>query len=243
MTFHLNRRLPRRRPPLAPGLARRKNLRDACIAAVLVLGVSTVPAPSQASTAANGITIMLFGNDRWYNYDFNSTGAQSNNVDWPVTLLFTGNATINKTKSKMDSWTTYDSGSPESKHLKLSDNVDSAWGWDADGGKKTIACPGPGSQARHYRVYSTSNGGQERLYNGTLGYYVVATTHSDFNECPPIGKYHADSEAVEMNIANQTDDNTAVNRDRWGLHNTEPWRVEGNHRWDNNGWATTINIP
>jgi hypothetical protein len=236
------------RRPQAPSISsnerRRVHRRDVSVALSCVLGIAFFATPSsQAATAADGITIMMFNNGRWWNYDFDSESARSNNVDWPVSILFIGNATIDKAKSKMDSWTTYDSSSGEKKHLRLSNNVDSAWGWDEDGGKKTIACPGPGSQARHYRVYSTVNGGEERLYNSTLGYYVVATTHSDWNECPPIGKKHGGTDATEMNMINQTTDNTSTQDHRWGLHNEEPWRVEGNHQWSHDGWASTISIP
>lgn len=212
------------------------------LALVIVAAGGLVTAtPALSSTAYNGITVITWGNDRWYNYDFNSESASASNVDWAVTLLFRNNATIDNVKSNLGSWTDLYMTSSEGKHGRVSNYYDN-WQWDGDKGKKRPLCPA-WAMARHYRVYApVTSSGRESMYNSTLGYYVIGTTHKDWDECGGSTR-HGYSEDVEQYIKNEVSDNTTVQNDYWNLYNNEPYRVEGNHTWANNNWATTVYIP
>jgi hypothetical protein len=197
---------------------------------------------AEASTAANGITVMAMGNDLWYNYDFNSESHRSTNVDWAISVLFINNATIDKAKSKVDDWTNaFEYSSSTRKWSYTSNYYERDWGWDADRGKKNPICP-VHEDSHHFRAYSNNNGGYERMYNTTLGFYVIASTHRDWDECGGSVR-HGYSEYTESVLLNRVRDNTYVEWDKWGLSNNENYRVEGNHIWSNDGWASTVRIP
>ena len=63
-------------------------------AAVLALAVS-----AGAATPPTGFGDVSYGGDTWTNYDLTATNKQS--VDWPVDLIFWGNASISKIQSKL----------------------------------------------------------------------------------------------------------------------------------------------
>lgn len=216
--------------------------RDLSLALTMVaIGAIGMATPATAATAYDGVTVIAFGNDRWYNYDFNSQSASASNVDWAVTLIFRNNATINKVKSRMDDWTDLSFSSSETKHGRVSNYYDN-WQWDGDSGKKRPLCPA-WAMARHYRVYApVTSYDRESMYNSTLGYYVIGTTHKDWDECGG-SKRHGFSEDVEQYVKNEVQDNTSIQNDYWNIYNNEPYRVQGNHTWENNSWATTVNIP
>lgn len=183
---------------------------------------------------------MTMGSDNFYNFDFESESARSTNVDFPVTVIFRQNSSVNRTKSRVESWSNrFDDNSTDSMHARMRDSAGGAYRWDGDRGKKTPSCPRRGQSSPHYRIYGI--GSSERLYNTSWGYWNPATTHRDFIECPPVGKMHNGSEAVEDLLAAELDENTAVSRDRVNFFNKES-RKEGNHTIENNGYATYVRI-
>jgi hypothetical protein len=195
--------------------------------------------PAEAATTKT-LQYLSIGGDRFFNYDFLSKSSAATNVDWPVTVIFRNNATVDKAKSSMEAWSNYfDSTSYQMMYIVENDG--SGAYWDQDGGKKTPACPTYGHSSPHYRVYGI--GSYERMYSTTFGYYVPATTHRDYNECPAYQKKHADTEAVEDLLLREAGDNTTVYNDMYNFHNYEPYRVEGNHTWYSNGYASTVRIP
>jgi len=220
------------------------NRRDAALlAAFMMLFTFLLPTPVHSETANNGITTILFGNDRWKNYDFYSESARSTNVDWAVSLLFVNNATVDKVKSRLEDWSNlYEHPSSKSMDARMSNYYDQAWAWDGDKGKKNPICPA-WTHSDHVRVYSnTTSGGYEHMYNSTLGYYVIATVHRDYNECGgSVG--HGYSENAEDRLISQVNENTIVSPDHWNIYNREPLRHQGNHYWQGNGLASTVRIP
>jgi hypothetical protein len=125
--------------------------------------------------------------DYFWNYDFDTsqldltkkTSAQRHG-DWPVTVIFTNEASLSIVKSTM--W----SGHFKSPmYLKLYDRGSDPLKkpvWDKDSGNyKGNACTGT---KWHYRLYGpdTDIGGDGSFYNADLGYYVVATTHKDYHD-------------------------------------------------------------
>jgi hypothetical protein len=207
--------------------------------------------PAQAATATN-LKWMNMGGDYVYNYDFLSKSASRTNVDWPVTIMFIGNATVDKAKSKMEDWSNsgcglfhdvgcFEYASTGAMYLRMAESQGSTAAWDQDNGKKTPACPASGLSSPHFRVYGI--GASERLYNTYYGYWVPATTHRDHNECPPVNRYFDQTEATEQLMIDQTHTKTSARRDVYFWDNSEPYRVEGDHRWNSNAWASSIAIP
>lgn len=232
-------------------LDRRANRKDLAIALSLLVVVSLLLPlnTSVAATArAGNLTILQKGNDRFWNYDFLSERAQRNNVDWPMTVIFIDNATINSTKSKIEDWgNDFDGNSTNSMHAKVSNDNDSAWQWDGDRGKKTPACPGTLSPGRdwspHYRVYApTTSSGRESMYNVHWGYWNIGSTHRDWYECGGNTLFER-PEANENYLIAEVDENTLTQSDLHWFNNHEPYREEGNHIWTSNGYASTIRIP
>lgn len=207
---------------------------------------ASIPLSTASSDVADAATtsksmILVVEDDEFMNYDYLSKSASGTNVDWPVTVLFIGNANIDRSKSYMDSWSNqFEYTSNQSMYLYMKDRFTDPMTWDVDNGKKTPLCPAPGQSSPHYRMYGI--GSAERLYNPYFGFWVMATTHRDYNECAT-GKRHAQSEQTEDLLINEVDENTTVQRDLYDFANKEPLRDEGNHRWENNGLVSTVKIP
>lgn len=214
------------------------------LGAAVCLGsiVATTGSSDQAVAATTTKSIILaVDEDEFMNYDYLSKSASGSNVDWPVTVLFIGNASIDRAKSRMEDWSTqFEYGSNQSMYLPIKDVFTNPMTWDQDNGKKTPICPGPGISSPHFRAYAV--GANHRMYNAYWGYWVLATTHRDYNECAT-GKRHAQSEQTEDLLINEVDENTTVQRDIYNFANYERLRDEGNHRWENNGYASTVKIP
>jgi hypothetical protein len=223
----------------------RSRLAKVSVAAGTLLCLVGVLAPGEQQAGAastSHLTVITLGGDYFHNYDFSSENAVGTNVDWPISVFFIGNATVDKAKSSMESWSNqFDGQSLNKKHLSMRDSSANSYSWDADGGKKSPSCPGSGNSSPHYRVYGI--GSSERLYNTTLGYWVPASTHRDYNECALSGTRYAQTEQTEDLLISEVDENTAVQPDYWNLYNAEPLRDEGNHRWENGGTASTVRIP
>lgn len=189
---------------------------------------------AEAATASN-LNLLYVQEDRFWNYDFNSQTVSSTNVDWAMSMLFWNDAEVDKVKGIYSSAYPWGGGA---KYARLNDG--SGYVWDSDSGIKDIWCPSYQAQARHMRLYADSD---DRLYNVSWGYYVLGSTHKDWQECW-FGSQFGWSEETEGIFVNY-----ALNRGYWGQHdwasfyNYEAPRWEGNHYWDNNGMASHIYVP
>lgn len=173
--------------------------------------------------------------DSFYNYDFvNSESSSWDNVDWTANLFFYDNADKEKV------WDLLYGYSPWASTMYML--LDNGGGdiWDADYGTKQWASTTP-----HVRVYSDYDWESElyRSYNTEWGYYVVGTSHWDHNEWW-FGTWYGESERTEEDAARiSRDKGKAVSEDSWDWGNEEPGdRREGSHRWNNSGWATTVDV-
>lgn len=221
--------------------------RLAVISAFLLLGQSGLAAGvgmevAQAATAQNGQCAWLTntaGTFRFWNYDFLGEETDCGAVDWATNLVFYGTADINWVKTQLHT-RGYPATSTDGMHMEVG-HYDIGVVWDRDAGKKEIACPATGLTARHYRIYAPPE--LDYMWSAGWGFFVVGTTHTDANECPPIGKRHYASEEVEQHIATTAGQaGYPVWRNDMFFYNNEPYRVEGNHTWENNGYATFINM-
>ena len=214
------------------------------VATVMVAGATTVVPmsdPVDAATTA-GLRELSSQEDRFYNYDFNSNVAAANNVDWAISLVFYNNAEVDKVKNALNPYLPHaDNGI---KTGGVSDDG-GAYQYDGDKGRKVSPCPPAGEWFPHYRVYAD---GDDQLYNTNYGYYVVGSSHSDYNDgCAGVEAGY--SEWAEDWVAYWSHQvwPDRVHQDYGYLYNAEPYRVETSdnrpHIWDNDGYATYVNVP
>ena len=213
------------------------------LAVLFILGSSlSVPAVSADHEATN-FTRLSIDNDGFYNWDFQDTSAlEEDNVDWPVTMIFYNDADRNTIKDMFYGAATV--ASP--MYGRLKDGM--YYQWDSDEGTKDPDCP-IGSTANHMRLYAT--GGQ--MYTVGWGYYVIATTHQDRNECGLYGAvWSGRSEDAEEHFADYADDfysdcGVYVFEDWSNFYNQEDYEYisseDRDHIMDNDGYATAIYIP
>lgn len=225
-----------------PGSFRSRFLSVAVVVAILgVTAAVLASSPVQAATAAS-LHEISNQEDRFYNYDFNSGVASASNVDWAISLVFYNNAEIDKVKLALDPYLPYTQNG--TKIGGVSDDG-SAYQFDGDQGRKVTPCPPAGEWFPHYRVYAD---GDDQLYNTSYGYYVIGSTHGDYNDgCA--GAQAGYSEWAEDWIAYWSHQvwPDRVHQDYGFLHNAEAFRVETSdnrpHVWDNDGYATYVNVP
>jgi len=210
---------------------------------LLVTGAVMIPAGAAlAATAGPGYGTLHVREDGFVNYDYGSRSVSRSNVDWAVTLLFYNNASINRVKNSAIGPLYDQTGSTQ--HGLLSDNRSQGFAFDDDGGRKTTKCPGAPFQpdsAKHYRIYAD---GDDRLYNLSYGYYVYGSTHWDIYECGSGQKRFGYSESAEEYLVSQWNSRVGGGATNdWGsFSNREPYRVEGDHVWDNNQFASLFRV-
>jgi hypothetical protein len=203
-----------------------------------MLALLAVASVAGAWTAA-GLRAVASGEDQFYNYDFTSKTVSATGVDWPVTIIFTGNASVSKVKSAYRSrgW-----GNPFANSMYGYADDGSGFVFSTDGGVKTFATKSP-----HMRLYAPGG----RLHNSTWGYYVIATTHYDNAELssPPTQWYgmSEDAAAAAVQTAIKAWGTKSVTLNTVPLGNTQYGEVVGasgeRHIWQCDGMATLIRVP
>jgi hypothetical protein len=208
-------------------------------ACALVLALVIGPAFNRADGAStSNLKQIRIKNDAFLNYDFTEENHSKNKVDWPITVVF-WNGVDNVDDIKLlfrDRF--HATGSPMNSYL----NNGAGWKWDSDKGRKENLCS-LGDSA-HYRIYAP--GGEDRFYNTAWGYYAIASTHFDHNECTGVNEWFGLSTKAEARLADEAENilgKRDVRRNSLAFGNAEPERVEGDHHWRNEGQATTIKIP
>jgi hypothetical protein len=193
--------------------------------------------PIISAATTSHLTYVLLSEDRFYNYDFLSTQASSSNVDWPVSMLFYGNADINKIKLALFGLEVI-----ASPMYELLDDG-SGWVWDSDRGTKEVHYSYYLNRYvyLHMRIYAPS---PPDYFNDELGYYghyVIGTTHYDEY---PFESWSGYSEYAEKDVGLASKAiGWTVFEDHAFFNNPEPFRIEGTHVWDNNGYATFVYVP
>ena len=230
-------------------------LRFIVLAVVINLGVVLLlPQMAAAWTAAN-LTVVTHDRDRFCSYDFEvSTAATAETCDWPVTIVFWGNASVAKVKQALSStlpisgnemygYLSPDRGARGIRHKRPPIGME----WIADRGVKSFSL----SRALHLRLYADADG---HLTNSIWGNYVVGTTHLDISELStnPVYGYSEQAAAeIEALCANAFGADSVV-PDVFDLHNPEPDRSEqrpntkgglDTHFWQCDGLASTVYVP
>jgi hypothetical protein len=207
----------------------------AAVALALALG-STFNHADGATT--QNLRQLHIENDAFLNYDFSDENHSSSNVDWPITIVFWNGATsVDHVKDILGG--RFDR---VGSRLRAYINNGAGWSWDGDKGRKENQC-GFGDSA-HYRIYAPS--GQNYFFNSAWGFYAIASTHLDHNECTEIGEWSGLSSKAERYVADEAENilgRRDVHRNVLHFANAETERNEGTHHWRNEGEATTIKIP
>jgi hypothetical protein len=243
------------------------------VTALVVLAVAPVTDGNRSAAweASSLVSLTFTGtkSEKFMNYDFGSrsaangaerplgdperTEAQSS-VDWPMTLLFYNSANINKVKNKLLRYFPYSTEAGVNFATRQWARLNDGHGWrtDTDRGKKDSLCPelhGEGSSASHYRVYADADD-HMKSYRINLGFYVIATTHHDVNECLPFAPdsvknsgYSDDAEEDVAKAAEKVWGRSNVQRHYAFWQNQEESRRIESHVWQSDGYATRIRIP
>lgn len=205
------------------------------IVGMLIVTLVCLLPPTASAWTTSRLAVVNVGGDYIYNYDFESPSASSSNVDWPVTMMFTGNANINKVKNIY--W-----GTALGANMYGRVNDGAGWVWDNDRGTKSLGA----YSTCHMRLYADSD---DRLYNLTWGYFVIGTSHYDIREIFPDRRFGW-SEDAATELSNLAEDHWSVWFVEWNsinMYNYEPgrWEYEGGsprHYWQNNGYATQVQL-
>jgi hypothetical protein len=203
----------------------------------LLLLLLTAGAAS-AWTAAN-LQPVASAEDQFYNYDFTARTVSATGVDWPVTIVFYGNASVSKVKKAFQSrgWS-----NPFVNIMYEYENDGSGFAFVGDGGVKTFATKSP-----HMRLYAPGG----RMYNSAWGYYVVATTHYDNAElaAPPTQWFgmSEDAATAAVQTAVKAWGSSSVTLNSLELGNAQYGEEKGpkgeRHIWQCDGWATMVRVP
>jgi hypothetical protein len=198
------------------------------------------------SAAPHGATLVELpgsGGDLFANYDFNGPQIGADDADWPVGLVFTGNASVLKVKLALRAAFPW----PGSVEYGIVQEDAPAPLADADRGQKSRLCSLIAPSV-HYRLYAPPDGSFE---SPALGRYVIGTAHLDVGECGPSPVFGW-SEVAEARVAEAAARlGWSVQPDAFDLGNAEPARWEGpptggfpgNHLWLADGRATRIVVP
>jgi hypothetical protein len=161
--------------------------------------------------------------------------------DWPVSLVFTGNASITRVKTALRA-----AGLTRSGHTRYLAyrNADGTIRFDGDRGLKG-ACDANGTDT-HVRLYAPT--ATDRFVDPEFGSVVLGTVHLDRADgCSVQPTMFGFSEQAEARVAALlADRGWRVQADRLALGNAEPYRrelIDPAHVWWSDGRATVISVP
>ena len=218
------------------------------------------PSSVSANEAPSGTFVRksMGHTDYVWNWDFTETGSNVNNmsnkVDWGMRFIFKNNADVELVKDRLDgvmldprihpslpSWV----GATQYAHIDDGHEHVGSY-WDGDKGFKNNAlCRWNHGHMRVYANYDVN-------YNATLGYYVVATIHQDFEgiSCDnEFMSYESDEDwwvdRIRDNLGTSTDYDWVVtdNATNW-RNNVSGYKKIGDVHWyQSDGWGPEVFIP
>jgi hypothetical protein len=184
----------------------------------------------------------------FYNYDFqHPTRARANNVDWPVTLVFDNNASLDAVNDGLRPLFPYSTKPIVTPAYFRANRGGNGHFWTSNKGRKTHHCTA-GTEATHFRAYGYPGYGHGgRLYSLGLGYFVIGTSHRDINECGPVTEssagYPDDAAHTVTADARALNPDWDITDDIYDTRNAEDFRQQGSHIYENDGLASLIHIP
>lgn len=213
----------------------------------MLLAVTSGASLLAAHAAHNNIWVKYEAGDgfRVYDYTEQLTGDYQSIVDWPVSLLFSNAARVDKVKDRLVACG-FTLDGIQRMNGRLNDGA--GWLWDVDAGVKTPE--GYASldsyRAAHVRIYADSD---DRMYNTTWGYYCIATCHLDYQDWIPPSPWawYGYSEYAENFTTSEWRDHYGDNvtfPDSIWMNNVESpaYCEDGNHWYYSNGYASKLKI-
>ncbi|HCS46803.1 MAG TPA: hypothetical protein DIW61_00525 [Candidatus Aminicenantes bacterium] len=189
-----------------------------------------------AETRRNLKWIML-GRQKWLNYSFFNKNTSALKPDWPISIIFYGNATVEKVKDIY----TRRRGLATNKHSLFDEGAGPVW--DSDRGAK-IRVPfdgpdGPDRDLLHVRAFAPPAGYFEA--EAPWGRYVIATVHFDLN--PPFDNVcgcSEDAERLALEMAERRGHQVIYHG--VNLFNAETFRVRKRHYLQSDGYAGLVRV-
>lgn len=211
-----------------------------CSAALVTAGLATVPAIADAPIRQPLLVRLSDAGPAFLAYDGDESFDRRQS-DWPVSLVFAGNASVGKVKKALRHLGFTRRG--HVRHLAYRIEGQSAR-FDGDRGLKT-ACDENGTDV-HVRLYAPT--ATDRFLDPDYGSVVVGTVHLDRADgCRVPPQLFGFSEIAERRLADRVRGlGWRVEPDRLDLGNAEPYRRDISdpaHVWLSNGRATLITVP
>jgi hypothetical protein len=209
-------------------------------ATVVTVGLATVPAIADAPIRQPLFVRLSDPGPAFLAYDGNASFDRRQS-DWPVSLVFAGNASVGKVKRALRQLGFTHRG--HTRYLAYRAGDQSAR-FDGDRGLKT-ACDGSGTDV-HVRLYAPT--ATDRFLDPDYGSVVVGTTHLDRADgCRVPPQLFGFSEIAERRVAELMRGlGWQVQPDRLDFGNAEPYRRDISdpaHVWMSNGRATLVTVP
>ena len=203
-----------------------------------VLLLLTTAGVAGAWTAAN-LQPVLCAEDQFYNYDFTAKTVSATGVDWPVTIVFCGNASVSKIKSafKTRGWS-----NPFVNTMYGYENDGSGFVFAADGGVKTFATKSP----PHASLRAGGQAVQQHL--GLLRHRHDAHDYAELAS-PPTQWFgmSEDAATAATQTAIKAWGSKSVTLNSIPVGNAQYGEVTGangeRHIWQCDGMATLIRVP
>lgn len=208
--------------------------------ALVAAGCGGAASPDDASRRTPHMVRLSEGGPAFLDYDGEPT-LETSGRDWPVSLIFVGEASIGKVKSALRSVGLTRSGLTNYLAYRVGNG---SLRFDADRGLKT-PCDANGTDV-HVRLYAPS--ATNRFVDPKFGSVVVGTTHLDHGDgCSAPPAVFSSSEVAERRVAGLLGRRGwRVQADRLTLGNAEPYRRDVSdpaHIWWSDGRATVITVP
>lgn len=211
------------------------------LALVTLIAAFALPAAADAPSHPPALVRLSDQGPAFMVYD-GTSDLRASGRDWPVSLIFAGNASVIGVKTALRKLGF--TGRGEVRYLAYRE-PSGVVRVDGDHGLKT-QCDANGSDL-HLRLYAPSL--TDRFRDPEFGSVVVATTHIDRGDgCATPPTLFGFSEQAERRIAGRVSRNLhwRVQPNRLALGNAEPYRrdiADSAHVWWSDGRATLIWVP
>ena len=209
-------------------------------AAVVTASLATVPAITDAPIRQPLFVRLSDAGPAFLAYDGDASFDRRQS-DWPISLVFAGNASVGKVKQTLRKLGFTRRG--HTRYLAYRAGRQSAR-FDGDRGLKT-ACDRSGTDV-HVRLYAPT--ATDRFLDPEYGSVVVGTTHLDRADgCKVPPRLFGFSEVAERRVGKLMRGlGWRVEADRLDFGNAEPYRrdiSDAAHVWLSNGRATVVTVP